>query len=125
MAAANFPGSQGTTRGSFQPATQITAGYFAWSTTCCIPSISYKALHSTLSFTVPNSGILMGPLKLNSNRMALAQPTLQMAAAYRSGLSVIALVIRMPPALVPQPDNLDGWVYPCFIRYSAQLLKSF
>jgi len=38
--------------------------------------------------------------------MALAQPTLQIAAENKSGRSVMALVIKMPPALVVNiPDG--------------------
>jgi hypothetical protein len=37
--------------------------------------------------------------------MALATPTLQIAAAYKSGRSVMARLIKIPPALVPVPAN--------------------
>src|SRR5512144_3108589 len=57
----NLPGCQGATRGSFQPATPSTAGYFTPGWTCCTPSISNSALASTGSATVPNSGVLTGP----------------------------------------------------------------
>ena len=46
----------------------------------------------------------------NSPRMVLAQPTLQIAAANKSGLSVIDLEIKIPPALVPVPPNFEALV---------------
>src|SRR5262249_9124067 len=106
IAATNFPGCHGGTRGSFQPATPRTAGYFTPGRTCWTPSISYRAAASVASCTVPNSGILAGPLGLNSPRIALAQPTLHTAAAKRLGRSVMARLMRIPPALVPVPASL-------------------
>src|SRR5438309_3123871 len=124
-AATNLPGSQAVTRGSFQPPTPITAGYFTPFWTCWTPSISNKAWHSVGSFTVPNSGVLTGPLAENSIRSAFAQPTLQIAALNKSGRSVIARLIRIPPALVPVPASFSGLVYPFFTKYSAHAIKSF
>jgi len=42
--------------------------------------------------------------------MLLAAPTSQIAAANRSGRSVIALLINMPPALMPMPASFCGEV---------------
>jgi len=103
----------------------MRAGYFTPFKTCCTPSISNKALHSTSSFTVPNSGVFTGPLGVNSIRIAFAHPTLQIAALNRSGRSVIARLIRIPPALVPVPASFSGLVYPFFTKYSAHAIKSF
>src|SRR5215831_4677709 len=125
MAATNLPGSQAVTRGSFHPPTPISAGYLTPFWTCATPSISYKALHSASSFTVPNSGVFTGPFGVNSIRIAFAQPTLQIAARNKSGRSVIARLIKIPPALVPVPDSLSGLVYLCLTRYSPQEIKSF
>src|SRR5215472_15575912 len=125
IAATNLPGSQAATRGSFQPPTPITAGYLTPFCTWATPSISYKALHSVSSFTVPNSGVFTGPFGENSIRMAFAHPTLQIAARNKSGRSVIARLIKMPPALVPVPASFSGLVYPFFTRYSAHEIKSF
>src|ERR1035441_2914147 len=125
MAATNLPGCQAGTRGSFQPPPPLPAGYFTSFWTCWTPSISNRAGHSTGSFTVPNSGVLTGPLGENSSRIAFAHPTLQMAAANKSGRSVMARLIRIPPALVPVPPSFWGLVYPFFTRYSAQEIKSF
>src|ERR1017187_4380734 len=124
-AATNLPGSQAVTRGSFQPPTPMTAGYFTSFWTCWTPSISNRAWHSTGSFTVPNSGVLTGPLGENSPRIAFAHPTLQTAAANKSGRSVMARLIRIPPALGPVPPSFRGLVYPFLMRYSAQEMKSF
>src|SRR6266704_3772826 len=124
-AATNLPGSQAVTRGSFHPPTPITAGYFTPFWTCWTPSISDRAWHSTGSFTVPNSGVFTGPLAENSIRNAFAHPTLQIAARNRSGRSVMARLMRIPPALVPVPPSFSGLVYPFFTRYSAQEMKSF
>src|SRR6266404_5341685 len=124
-AATNLPGSQAVTRGSFQPPTPITAGYFTPFWTCWTPSISNRAWHSLGSFTVPNSGVLTGPLGENSRRIAFAHPTLQTAAANKSGRSVMARLMRIPPALVPVPASFWGLVYPFLTRYSAQEMKSF
>src|ERR1700733_5000282 len=57
--------------------------------------------------------------------MALANPTLQIAAANKSGRSVMARLIKTPPALVPSPASFFGEVKPFEIKYSAQLIKSF
>ena len=124
-AATNFPGCQAGTRGSFHPATPMTAGYRTPGTTCATPSISYRARHSTGSLTVPNSGMFVGPFDVNSRRIAFAHPTLHTAAANRSGLSVMARLMRIPPALVPVPASLWGRVKPALTRYSAHEMKSF
>src|SRR6185312_7495840 len=107
------------------PHTAITAGYFTPSFTCCTPSILYNATLSMESFVVPNSGILFGPFGEFSALSALLTPTLSMAAPKRSGLSVMALVVVMPPALVPIADNFAADVYLFLMRYSAQAIKSF
>src|SRR5205085_2234597 len=125
MAATNLPGSQAVTRGSFQPPTPMSAGYFTPFCTWATPSISYNALHSVSSFTEPNSGVFTGPLGVNSIRIAFAQPTLQIAARNRSGRSVIARLIKIPPALVPVPVSFSGLVYAFLTRYSPHEIKSF
>src|SRR5262249_42603184 len=71
-----------------------------------------------------NSGVFTGPLGENSRRMALAQPTLHTAAPKRSGRSVIARLIRIPPALVPVPPSFAGLVKTFFTSYYAQAMQS-
>jgi len=68
--------------------------------------------------------MLPGPLGVNSALIAFAIPTLQTADPYNSGFSVMARLIRIPPALVPEPPIFPQ-KYNFEIRYSAQLLKSF
>jgi hypothetical protein len=55
-----------------------------------------------------------GPFIVVSNRSMSVQPTLMWAAANRSGRSMIARPMRMPPALPPSPHSLAGEVYFCF-----------
>ena len=57
---------------------------------------------------VPNSGMLGGPFIVVSKRSMSVQPTEICAAAKRSGRSVIARPMRMPPALPPCAGQLRG-----------------
>jgi hypothetical protein len=52
-------------------------------------------------------------------------PTLIIAAAYKSGRSVTALPIKIPPALALQTAILSGEEYFSEIKYSVQAIKSF
>ncbi len=74
---------------------------------------------------MPNSGVFTGPFGGFSMRTAFAHGTLQIAAPNRSGRSVIARPIRMPPALVPSPNRCAGLVNLWSTRYSPQAMKSF
>ena len=65
------------------------------------------------------------PLGLFSPRNGLLTGTLLMATANKSGRSVMALPIKMPPALVPSPISFFAEVYPLLIKYSPQEIKSF
>src|SRR5690554_3835139 len=74
---------------------------------------------------VPNSVVFAGPFGVNSKRSAFIAPTSGIATLYRSGLSVIALPINIPPALAPSHPILLAEVYLLSIKYSAHALKSF
>jgi hypothetical protein len=61
--------------------------------------------------TEPNSLIPFLPFAANSLRNVFKIPTLIIAAAYKSGRSVTALPIKIPPALALQTAILSGEEY--------------
>src|SRR5688500_15329098 len=65
------------------------------------------------------------PLGVVSASKALFSPTELIAAPKRSGRVVIALLIKIPPALPPMIPKCCGEVYFSAIKYSAQAIKSF
>ena len=71
------------------------------------------------------SGTFNGPSGENISRIMSDSPTSSRAAAKRSGLSVNARRIRIPPALPAEAASLAGLGYPFCSRYSAHAMKSF
>src|SRR4030095_2384179 len=123
--AANLAGCQATTNGSFIPAVTNVAGYLSPFFKCRYGSISIKAIHSVESFGFPNSTSLAGPFENSSILIGFITPTKGTATANKSGRSVMARPIRIPPALPPTIPNFAGEVYLLLIKYSAQLIRSF
>jgi hypothetical protein len=72
---------------------------------------------------VPNSFTLFGPFGVVSKRTVFNRPTEILAALNKSGLSVIALPIKIPPALPLEIPIYLGLVYFSFIIYSGSFGK--
>src|SRR5579863_1197964 len=86
--------------------------------------MAYRPWNPSWVLTLPNSGILGGPLGENSMRSGLESPTASIAAANRLGRSVMDRPTVMPPALPPIIARREEDVYLRSIRYSAQAIKS-
>src|ERR1700693_890070 len=123
-AAATCAGSHGETRGSLRPVATSTAGYWVPFLTCRIVSISYRFLNPATVVTVPNSGMLHGPLGENSERRVLPAGTMSITPANRYGRSASERTIVMPPADPPLMNSLSLVETRGEITYSPHAMRS-